>query len=158
MIEVSTKAPLGPDINAPALPRAAEYRDFLETTQLDTARPEARLECSRLGAYDELLGHILGHQYFRLENDREMPLPEAAASWFDNVYLPVAKEIREHNVLGHFPCRTEADIDVEITRRWLGLSKAGQPAGPDPAVRSLLGAEAARKWWRRRKSLRIREP
>ena len=157
VIEVKTKAPLGPGIDPASLLRAAEYRDFLQATQLDKVRPEARLECSRLGAYDELLRHILGHRYFLgLETSREVPLPEAAAGWYDNVYLPVAKEIREHNVLEQFPGWTEADIYVEITRRWLELSKAGEAADPAAAVRSLLGAEDARKWWQRRKSLRIR--
>jgi uncharacterized ParB-like nuclease family protein len=155
VIEVKTKAPLGPDVDARALLRAAEYRDFLEATQLDRIRPEARLECSRLGAYDELLKHILGHRYFLgLETGRDVPLLEAAASWYDNVYLPIAKEIREHSVLDAFPGWTEADIYVEITRRWLELSKAGKRADPDAAVRSLL-AEEARKWWQRRRSLRL---
>jgi uncharacterized ParB-like nuclease family protein len=156
VIEVKTKAPLGPGVDARALLRAAEYRDFLEASQLDKVRPEARLECSRLGAYDELLKHILGHRYFLgLESGREVPLPEAAASWYDNVYLPVAEEIRRHDVLGQFPGWTEADLYVEITRRWLELSKAGKHAGPDTAVHSLLAAEDARKWWQRRKSLRL---
>jgi uncharacterized ParB-like nuclease family protein len=155
VIEVKTKAPLGPEVDGRALLRAAECRDLLAATQLDRLRPEARLECSRLGAYDELLKHILGHRYFLgLERGAEVPLPEAAASWYDNVYLPVAKEIREHNVLKEFPGWTEADIYVEITRRWLELEMAGRPAGPDPAVRSLL-AEDARKWWQRRRSLRL---
>jgi hypothetical protein len=155
VIDVATTAPLGTETEAGALLRAAEYRQFLETTRIHELRPEARIEVSRLGRYDEILKHILGHRYFLgLERGGEVPLPEAAASWYDNVYLPVAKEIREHAVLEQFPGWTEADIYVEITRRWLELGVAGEPAGPDPAVRSLL-AEEARKWWQRRRSLRL---
>jgi len=83
-------------------------------------------------------------------------LPEAAASWYDNVYVPVAEVIRKHRILEHFPGWTEADLYVEITRRWLELSVAGQPSGPDNAARSLL-AEDARRWWQRRRSLRLQE-
>src|SRR3989440_5553950 len=59
VVEVQTRAPLSSKIDAGALLRAAEYAAFLETTQLHRLRPEARLECSRLGRYDEILKHIL---------------------------------------------------------------------------------------------------
>ena len=157
VIEVGTTAPLGPDIDASALLRAAEYRQFLETTRIHELRPEARIEVSRLGRYDAILNHILGHRYFLgLERGGEVSLPGAAASWYDNVYVPIAEVIRKHRVLDHFPGWTEADLYVEITRRWLELSEAGQPSGPDNAARALL-AEDARKWWQRRRSLRLDE-
>ena len=157
VIEVTTTAPLGPDIDAAALLGAAEYRQFLETTRIHELRPQARIEVSRLGRYDEILKHILGHRHFlELERGHEVSLPEAAASWYDNVYVPVAEVIRKHHVLEHFPGWTEADLYVEITRRWLELSEAGEPSGPDNAAQSLL-AEDARKWWQRRRSLRLHE-
>jgi hypothetical protein len=157
VIEVRTRAPLGPDVDAAALLRAAEYSAFLDSTQLHRVRPEARLECSRLGRYDELFKHVLGHRYFLgLERGRQVPLPEAAAGWFDHVYLPIAKLIRKHHVLEQHLGWTEADLYVEITRRWLQLSEAGEPAGPHPAVHSLLDEEA-RSWWQRRRSIRLNE-
>ena len=152
--EVRTRAPLGPDVDASELLRAAEYASFLETTQLDRLRPEARLECSRLGRYDEILKHILGHRYFLGLEGREVTLPEAAASWYDTVYLPIAELIREHRVLDQLPGWTEADLYVEITRRWLELGEAGGEAGPHQAVHSLLDEEA-RRWWRRRRLIRL---
>jgi hypothetical protein len=44
---------------------------------------------------------------------------------------------------------------VEVTRRWLALSKAGKPAGPEPAVSWLLLDEEARRWWQRRRSIQL---
>ncbi len=158
VVEVKTRAPLGRKIDPAALLRAAEYAAFLETTQLHRTRPEARLECSRLGRYDEILKHILGHGYFLgLELGRPVPLPEAAASWYDRVYKPVAEAIRKHNVLEALPGWTEADLYVEITRRWLALSQGGQTSGPDPAVEALLN-EHANEWWRRRHAMQIPDP
>ena len=155
VVEVQTRAPLTSKIDAGALLRAAEYAAFLETTQLHRLRPDARLECSRLGRYDEILKHILGHGYFlSIEQGREVPLPEAAASWYDNVYKPVAEAIRKHRVLEQLPGWTEADLYVEITRRWLELSQGGEVAGPDPAVKALLD-EHANNWWRKRHAIRI---
>ena len=121
-------------------------------------RPEARLECSRLGRYDELLKHILGHQYFLgLERGHPVPLPEAAASWYDSVYRPIADIIQRHDVLKQLPGWTEADLYVEITRRWLALSEEGKPAGPQPAINWLLLDEEARRWWQRRHSIQLPE-
>jgi uncharacterized ParB-like nuclease family protein len=152
--EVRTRAPLGPGLDASELLRAAEYASFLETTQLDRIRRDARLECSRLGRFDEILKHILGHRYFLGLDGREVTLPEAAASWYDTVYLPIAQLIREHRVLEQLPGWTEADLYVEITRRWLELSEAGEEAGPHQAVHFLLDEEA-RRWWRRRRLNRL---
>jgi uncharacterized ParB-like nuclease family protein len=155
VIEVRTRAPLGAHVDPGALLRAAEYSTFLECTQLHRTRPEARLECSRLGRYDEIFKHILGHRYFLgLEGKKEVSVAEAAASWYDNVYTPVAKVIRKHHVLEQMPGWTEADLYVEITRRWLQLSQEGEPSGPDPAVHQLLDSEA-RGWWHRRRALKV---
>jgi uncharacterized ParB-like nuclease family protein len=154
VIDVKTRAPLDPDVDAEALLRAAEYSAFLETTQLHRSRPEARLECSRLGRYDEILNHILGHAYFlSLEQHRQVPMQEAAASWYDHVYHPIAEAIRAHRVLEQLPGWTEADVYVEVTRRWLAQSKEGVPAGPDSAVEALLKEHA--RWWRRRRRIRL---
>jgi uncharacterized ParB-like nuclease family protein len=147
--EVRTRAPIGPEVDPADLLRAAEYARFLKETELDRVRPEARLEVSRLGRYDEILDHILGHRYFLgLQQGREVPMPEAAASWYDTVYLPIANAIREHKVLEHLPGWTEADLYVEITRRWLAMSKAGGEAGPHAALHALL--EDHPKPWRHR--------
>jgi hypothetical protein len=157
VINVKTRAPLGPEVDAAALLRAAEYAEFLEATQLHRTRPEARLECSRLGRYDEIMHHIIGHRYFlSLEQHREVPLQEAAASWYDNVYRPIAEAIRKHNVLEQLPGWTEADLYVEITRRWMELSQEGEPAGPEAAVQALL-TEQARGWWRRRRKIQLNQ-
>jgi uncharacterized ParB-like nuclease family protein len=156
VINVKTRAPLGPDVDAESLLKAAEYAAFLEVTQLHRTRPQARLECSRLGRYDELMQHIIGHRYFlSLEQHRDVPLQEAAASWYDHVYHPIAEAIRRHKVLEQMPGWTEADVYVEVTRRWMALSQEGEPAGPDPAIQALL-AEHAQTWWRRRRKIRLK--
>jgi len=42
--------------------------------------------------------------------------------------------IREYDILAHFPQRTEADLYLWITARWLELSRSEQPAGPAEAI------------------------
>jgi ParB-like nuclease domain len=139
VIEVRTRAPLTGDLDAAALLKAREYVDFLERTQLDRVRPQASLEVSRLGRYDRILEDILGHRYFLgLQQYREVAMAEASASWYDNVYKPIADLIHEYDILAHFPGRTEADLYLWITARWLELSRAQKPAGPGEAIADIL--------------------
>ena len=153
--EVRTRAPLGPDVDRAALLRAAEYASFLAATGLDRVRPQARLEVSRLGRYDEMLAHILGHRYFMgLERGSEPEMEEAAAGWYDSVYLPIVAVIRRHNVSERMRGWTETDLYVEITRRWLQLSQAGEEAGPHEAIHALL-KDHPPTWWRRRRPRRL---
>jgi hypothetical protein len=139
VIEVRTRAPLGGDMDAAALLQAKEYVDFLERSQLDRVRPEASIAVSRLGRYDRIFEDILGHRYFMgLQQYREVGIAEASASWYDNVYKPIADLIREYDILAHFPGRTEADLYLWITARWLELSRAQKPAGPAEAIADIL--------------------
>jgi hypothetical protein len=139
VIEVRTRAPLSSDMDAAALLQAKEYVDFLERSQLDRVRPEASIAVSRLGRYDRIFEDILGHRYFLgLQQYREVGIAEASASWYDNVYKPIADLIREYDILAHFPGRTEADLYLWITARWLELSRTNKPAGPAEAIADIL--------------------
>jgi hypothetical protein len=139
VIEVKTRAPLTGDMDAAALLQAREYVDFLERTQLDRVRPQASIAVSRLGRYDRIFEDILGHRYFMgLQQYREVSIAEASASWYDNVYKPIADLIREYDILAHFPGRTEADMYLWITARWLELSRAQKPSGPAEAIADIL--------------------
>ena len=139
VIEVRTRAPLTGDMDAAALLQAKEYVDFLDRTQLDRVRPQASIAVSRLGRYDRIFEDILGHRYFMgLQQYHEVDIAEASASWYDNVYKPIADLIREYNILAHFPKRTEADMYLWITARWLELSRAQKPAGPAEAIADIL--------------------
>ncbi len=143
VVEVRTRAPLSPDVDCEDLLRVAEYASFLERTQLDRVRPEARLQCSQLGRYDVIFEHILGHRYFLgIDEGRDVSMPEAAASWYDLVYLPVMAVAERHQLASHLPGWTEADIYLALTRLWLDLDQEGRPSGPESAAEALLDEAA----------------
>ena len=115
VIEVQTRVPLSPKLTALDLEIVGEYTDFIERTQIDKLRPEQKIKFSEPGGYARLIEHIAVHRYFiGLERKQKIPWPEAVVSWYDNVYLPMAKIIREHNILRDFPRRTEADLYLWI--------------------------------------------
>lgn len=109
--EIESLVPLTPDVDVDDLIIKTEYAHFLKATQLDQSRPEQTIELTEPGRYRILLEHIEVHRYYLgLQWGRELTVEEAAASWFDTVYLPVIEAIRESNILAGFPQRTEADL------------------------------------------------
>lgn len=140
--EVRAKVPLTAEAQPDELIRMAEYAEFLELTRLDSLRPGLRLEVSEAGQYERLLGHIEVHRYFiEAERGAEIDLAEAAASWYDQAYLPVVQVIRERGMLRDFPGRTEADLYLWVTehaaelREALGWSVKPEAAAEDLAAR-----------------------
>ena len=91
------------------------YARFLRETHLKTLRPDSELLLTEPGNYQAILEHIEVHRYFVGINCGCPPTwEEAVTSWYDNVYMPVVRAIRQHNMLEDFPDRTEADLYVWI--------------------------------------------
>lgn len=113
--ESRVRVPLTPDMDPDDFEVVGEQADFLEATQLDETRPEARIELTIPGGYYVLLEHIEYHRYLQSKEwKREFTTPEAAAQWYDQVYLPVVQVIRASDVLREFPGRTEGDLYIWI--------------------------------------------
>jgi hypothetical protein len=109
--EVETRVPLTPDVDLDSLIIKAEYARFQEKTHLNETQPDADIELTEPGRYEILLEHIEVHRYYLgLHLQRDVTLEEAAASWYDTVYLPVVEAIRATGILKEFPHRTEADL------------------------------------------------
>lgn len=88
-----------------------EHMAFMEQTRLKEIRPEERVRTTLPGQYDILREHIAVHRYYLGEQRQsEIPYTEAVASWYDNVYLPIVKIIREQGIMDNFPDRTETDL------------------------------------------------
>jgi nucleotide-binding universal stress UspA family protein len=151
--EISTKVPLAPDADLDDLILKEEYASFLERTRLNAARPEAHLEVTAAGMYAELFDHIQVHQYFMgLDQKRDVSLPEAAAHWYDAIYLPVVQAIRERSILREFPGRTETDLYLWVSEHRSELQQGwGEFISPQAAAEDLAekfgtrpGSQAAR--------------
>jgi nucleotide-binding universal stress UspA family protein len=139
--EISTTVPLSPDADPADLILKEEFSSFLEKTRLKKIRPEANLELTVPGKYEDLFNHIQVHQYFMgLEEKRDIPIAEAAAHWYDNIYLPVVEAIRERNILQEFPDRTEADLYFWVSDHRTELQQGlGNFISPGSAAEDLAG-------------------
>lgn len=113
--QLDSPIPLSPDVGTEDLDRKEEYAGFLRETNLDELAAEPAVEVTLPGQYPKLLEHIAVHRHFLgLAEMREIPYPEAVARWYQEVYAPLVRVIREEEVLADFPERTEADLYLWI--------------------------------------------
>ena len=140
--EMLPRVPLTPDMDVDDLIIKAEYAEFLEKTHLDESRPGSQIELTEPGHYEILLEHIeLRRYYIGLEQQREVSLPDAAASWYDTVYLPVVDAIRASDVLYEFPSRTEADLYLWVAYHRERLRERDGLTLPDQEVAERLAQQ-----------------
>ena len=115
VIEIDISVPVDETTDIDELIRRQERAEFYERTRLDRIRPGADVELTLAGQYEKLLEHISVHRWFVGEKrDAEVPYEEAVGLWYDEVYLPLVKTIRELGVLKEFRKRTEADLYLWI--------------------------------------------
>jgi hypothetical protein len=115
VVQIPSRVTLESDTSPDDLILKSGYTEFLENTSLDRERPDQRIELTRPGGYRGLQQHVEIHQFYVGLRSRYYPsLPEAAADWYQNVYLPVVERIRASGILKHFPGRTEADLYLWI--------------------------------------------
>ncbi|MHC1782954.1 MAG: transcriptional regulator [Anaerolineaceae bacterium] len=115
IIEIDAPMPLTPEADISEWIRQQEMTNFLSQTAILEVRPDANLELSIPGFYSKLLEHISTHRWFMgVERNQEIPFREAVVDWYDTVYFPLIKIIREQEILMGFPGRTETDLYLWI--------------------------------------------
>ena len=138
--QIYTRVPLPEGASPDSLIVAAEYAAFLAWTRLDQRRSEIDLQVSVPGQYVHLENHIEASRFLKeMTEEREMDLPEAAARWYDEDYLPLAEAIREQGILRYFPGRTETDFFVWLAAHRNALqTDLGITLSPEATVSRLL--------------------
>jgi hypothetical protein len=115
VIEIDVGVPINTEADIDDLIRLQEKADFYVHTRLLDLKPDADIELSLPGGYPELLEHINVHRWFMGEKRKSaVPYLDAVAHWYDKVYLPLVKIIRQGKILDKFPGRTEADLYLWI--------------------------------------------
>ncbi len=148
--ECRVRVPLREDLEPDDLEVIGEKALFLETTRLDEQRPGATIELTIPGGYHLLLEHIELHRYLQsTEWKREFSLEEAAAQWYDQVYLPLVQVIRQSGILKDFPHRTEGDLYLWVIEHQYYLREQfGDRVGAWEAARSFAAHFTSRPFKR----------
>jgi len=139
VIELTSEIPISRDSTRKEILKAVleyERNTVLNQTGLSEIIPVEEVSFTAPGRWHEIVNHIEGHKYFiNMEKDTEIPFNEAAESWYENIYLPVIKEVRKANILSKFPGRTESDLYIWIIKHWHILKeKYGQDYPLDKAA------------------------
>jgi hypothetical protein len=124
------------------LPLKVGRAKLMEKTHLDHSRPHHDIEFTEPGCHQLVLRHIDVHKYLKeVETGAELSYPDAAASWYDNVYMPVIELIRERGVLKHFPKNTEGDLYIWLVCRRENLEEKQQAMGRIPIEKVIWDLE-----------------
>lgn len=146
VIEYNTPVSISKDDDIDAILLKAERAEFLMNTQLDQIRPGNNVILTEPGRYRRVIQHILGHKYLKeLEYSREISMTEAVGGWYDTVYLPIIRLIREQNVLKDFPGRTESDLYAWMLSHRGALEEQMEAHGfiPDEDILDAVATEEA---------------
>jgi hypothetical protein len=138
VIEGHIRMPIDSSMSPRKLLHQVEYAEFLRRTNLDRTRPQHDIRPTALGRYDEIVTHIEGRR--RLTEQRTgapATMSDAAADWYDNVYLPVALAVREQRLLREFPDRSEADVYLWVMANRVQIQmQAGSRLSPEHSTRA----------------------
>lgn len=118
VVEIKTRIPIAPEDDASELLCKARYADFLQETGLDKLRPNADLFLTFCGKFGVLHEQIKAYRQ-TVEQRVNHPVTdeEAVTRWYDEVYRPVLRVIREQGIMRNFPRLTEADMYVLVSER-----------------------------------------
>ena len=141
--ECSTKVNITPDLKPEDLVILGEKVHFLERTRLDQLRPQSRVRLTIPDGFDRMIEHIAVHRYFMgLDLQRDISDDEAVGHWYDTVYLPIVKVIRQSHILRDFPGKTEADLYLWVLdhQRYLTQEVGKSLQEPEEAAREFIDA------------------
>ena len=147
VIEGHIRIPIDSTMSPRKLLHQVEYAEFLRKTDLDRTRPSHDIRPTSLGRYDEIVTHVEGRRRRLSEQRKDAPvsISEAAADWYDNVYLPIVLAVREQKLLREFPDRSEADVYLWVMANRLQIQMAtGSKFNPEnsaQAYREIVGDE-----------------
>ena len=139
--ECATKVDITSDLKPEDLEILHTKVNFLERTNLDQLRPGAEIFLTIPDGYIRMLEHIAVHCYFMgLDWKRDISDEEAIMHWYDTVYMPVVRIIRESKIMKEFPGKTEGDLYLWVLdhQHYLAenMGKSLQP--PDEAARDFV--------------------
>lgn len=168
--EIDVPLPLTRDTEPGDLELAEERLEFAQATglladgegvrpaggALLARHPELVLHTAVSGHYRKLLGHIEAHRFY-LEEKRDTPLAaeDALLSFFDEVYLPIARLVQDEGIRRAFPGWTELDFYLWIMQYQDFLRAASREDPEAPArrarrrLRSAVGLAVVRRLARR---------
>jgi len=152
--ECATRVNLTADIRLEDLEILGTKVKFLERTSLDRLRPDANIKVTIPDGFDRMLEHIAVHRYFMgIDWKRDISEEEAVTHWYDNVYMPIIRVIRETEILKEFPGKTEGDLYLWVLDHQHYLeAEEGLPLQPPETAAHIFVDDGVKKSARKTRS------
>jgi hypothetical protein len=129
--ECATRVNITPNIRPEDLEILENKVNFLERTSIDDLIPEADIKLTIPDGFDRMLEHIAVHRYFMgLDWKRDISEEEAIRHWYDTVYMPIVRVIRDTNILSEFSSKTEGDLYLWVLDHQRFLVEEGETLQP----------------------------
>jgi hypothetical protein len=129
--ECATRVNITPGIRPEDLEILENKVNFLERTSIDDLIPESDIKLTIPDGFDRMLEHIAVHRYFMgLDWKRDISEEEAIRHWYDTVYMPIVRVIRDTNILNEFPNKTEGDLYLWVLDHQRYLAEEGESLQP----------------------------
>jgi hypothetical protein len=145
--ECATRVNITPNIRPEDLEILEDKVNFLERTSIDDLFPEANIKLTIPDGFDRMLEHIAVHRYFMgLDWKRDISEEEAIRDWYETVYLPIIRVIRETKILNEFPTKTEGDLYLWVLDHQRYLVEEGKSLQPpEAAARIFIDKDGLKK-------------
>ncbi len=150
--ECATRVNITPDLKPEDLEILENKVNFLERTSIDSLIPDINIKLTIPDGFDRMLEHIAVHHYFMgLDWKRDVSEEEAIRHWYDTVYLPILKVIRDTDILKEFPDKTEGDLYLWVLDHQHYLQEEeGMPLQPpEDAARKFFKENVKKKQTRK---------
>jgi hypothetical protein len=136
---LATDVPLDPRMSVDDVRRAVLEREqalFAEAMSRFPVVAGSELVFTEPGGYDEVLAHVAAHRETLRRAGIAADPAAAARSWYEEVYLPLARLVRDAGILGRLPGRTAADVYLWMVAHWDDVAGAVTEDGRAAARRS----------------------
>jgi len=153
--ECATRVNITPNIKPEDLEILGNEVNFLERTSIDSLIPDANIKLTIPDGFDRMLEHIAVHRYFMgLDLKRDISEEEAIRDWYENVYMPIVRVIRETNILKEFPDKTEGDLYLWVLdhQHYLQEEEGVPLQPPEEAARVFFEEDVKKKRTRKPRS------
>ncbi|MGD8995527.1 MAG: hypothetical protein PVH34_09955 [Syntrophobacterales bacterium] len=141
--------PLDKETDLEKLAIQETYLQFLKDTELRKNRPNPGLQLTLLGGYPVLMEHIQAHKYYLEDLEGgEVALSDAACSWYDKVYTPLAEAIRKNRIMKEFPHRKETDFYIWVIKNRGKLSEQYKRELDDESAVEAFSRKYTRPFWK----------
>lgn len=143
--EIQTPFEINADTDVTQLVHLSQQRLFMEESGLGAIVPVARFTFTRPEGYPELLDNVKIHGWdMMVERNEYVPREEIARDWFEQVYTPTIRLIKDSGLVEMCEHTTVDDLFLAMADRWRRLFPERGPLSFEEVVKDAAEEKSAK--------------